>query len=58
MTLVHAPHYMDTPDEAFAAAGLRRGDVHGAFLICGYMSGTREAAQGKPRQTTLTQASA
>jgi uncharacterized protein YbjT (DUF2867 family) len=44
--VVHAPHYMESPDEAFDAAGLEVGDVHGAFLVCGYMDGEKEVAQG------------
>jgi hypothetical protein len=45
--VVHAPHYMESPDEAFDAAGLEVGDVHGAFLVCGYMDGEKEVAQGE-----------
>lgn len=44
--LVHSPHYMEAPDEAFDAAGLSVGDVHGAFMVNGYMDGDKETAQG------------
>ncbi|CAK9783283.1 NAD(P)-binding protein [Cutaneotrichosporon oleaginosum] len=46
VTVVHAPHYMEAPDEAFDAAGLDVGDVYGAFLVCGYMDREKEVAQG------------
>ncbi|BEI82707.1 hypothetical protein CcaverHIS002_0305750 [Cutaneotrichosporon cavernicola] len=44
--IVHSPHYMESPDEAFDAAGLEVGHVYGAFLVCGYMDGEKEVAQG------------
>lgn len=44
--IVHSPLYMDAPDEAFDAAGLEVGDVHGAFMVNGYMNAEKEVAQG------------
>ncbi|GMK56550.1 hypothetical protein CspeluHIS016_0303900 [Cutaneotrichosporon spelunceum] len=43
--IVYLPHYMDSADEAFSKAGLEVGDVHGCFLVCGYMDADKEVAR-------------
>lgn len=44
--MVLSPQYMEAPDDAFEAAGLEVGDIHGAFMVSGYMDYDKEVAQG------------
>ncbi|KAL1412743.1 hypothetical protein Q8F55_000490 [Vanrija albida] len=41
-----AKNYMDEPGLAFAATGLARGEVHGAFSVQGYISDKQQLHQG------------
>lgn len=41
-----AKNYMDEPGPAFEATGLKKGEVHGAFSVQGYISAEAQLHQG------------